>query len=332
LRVARALLMVGAMLRTRSLTIITAALLAFAACGGKKKAAEDKEAPPTEVAAPTTPPTPPPPPPPPVYSPEAAKAQIAKLGDCVIPDNCEPYKILVGFGPQVGPDVLAALGDAAVSKEAKRMAAEVIGALKLPDAGPRLIELASASDDHMLQSDLFEAAGASGGQATFDLLVAEYAKAIEDLDDDRDIPLRAGLRKFPAESIAWARAQFAKQGKAAPDQTGLADLFTDSAAAADLPAVVESLGKTKDAMARHRLAAKAIELGDTSHFAVFTAGLSSKDEYDRSDAANFLARVADKVPADQKAAFIELLQQAKAGDRGGLTSMGYDEALKKLGA
>jgi hypothetical protein len=120
--------------------------------------------------------------------------------------------------------------------------------------------------------------------------------------------------------------------KAKDDQTYYADLITDSATAADLPTIVELLGVTKDLMARHRLAAKAIALGDAAHFDVFVAGLKSKDVYDRSDAANFLADVADKAPAELKAELIELLQKGKAGDSGGLTAMGYDKALKLLGA
>jgi hypothetical protein len=179
----------------------------------------------------------------------------------------------------------------------------------------------------MLQGDLYEAAGASGGQAVFDTLIAEFVKAAASTDDDREIPLRHGLGAFPAESVAWVKANMAK---AKDDQTYYADLITDSATAADLPTIVELLGVTKDLMARHRLAAKAIELGDASHFGVFVAGLSSKDEYDRSDAANFLENVADKAPAELKDKLIELLEAGKAGDRGGLTSMGYDGALKKL--
>lgn len=317
------------MLRIRSLTLVTLALLALAACGKK-----DKESAPAKddvVATPPPAPTPPPPPPPAVYSPDAAKQLIAKLDDCVVPDSCEPYKTLVGFGPQVGPDLLAAIADPAVPAGARAMAATTLGALKLPDAGPKLVELGSTIDDHSIQRDVFKAAGASGGQATFDALIAAYDKAIADLDDDRDIPLRGGLRAFPAESIAWAAGKLAAfKGKTSSDATGYADLFTDSATAADLPVLVTSLGKTKDPMVRHRLAAKAIELGDLAHFEVFAAGLQSDDQYDRSDAANFLARVADKVPADQKAKLVELLEKAKAGDQGGLTSRGYDEALKNL--
>ena len=244
--------------------------------------------------------------------------------------GCAPLDALVAFGAQAAPEVLSLAADATATKDARGLAATVLGKIKAPDAGLPLIAAANAiADDFMLQGDLYEAAGASGGQPVFDALIAEYVKAIASTDDDRDIPLRGGLKAFPAESVAWASATMPK---AKDDHSSYADLITDSATAADLPTIVELLGVTKDLMARHRLAAKAIALGDTAHFDVFVAGLKSKDVYDRSDAANFLADVADKAPAELKAELIELLQKGKAGDSGGLTAMGYDKSLKALGA
>lgn len=328
------------MRRIRSISLVALALLGAAACGGKKEKEKDQEPAAGSVAAPapapapsttTATPTPPAAPAATAYSADAAKQAIAKLGACVITDGCEPYRTLVGFGAAAAPDLLAALADPATEKETRRMAAETLGDLKLPAMGPKLVELGNTTGDALERGDLYEAAGKSGGQATFDALIAAYAQAIGSVDDDRDIPLRQGLKAFPAESIAWATGAIAAKGKGAPDPTGAADLFTDSATAADLPAIVAALGATKEVMARDRLAAKAIELGDPAHFDVFVAGLSSKDEFDRSDAANFLADVADQAPADVRPKLIELLKKGKAGDEGGLTSMGYDEALKKLG-
>lgn len=334
---ARTLLNVRAMLRIRTLAFVTLAILGAAGCG--KKAAKDQQDKQTNTP-PSAPspaplvaaaPTPPPPPPAPTYSPDAAKQLVATFGDCVIADTCDAYKTLVGFGAQVGPDLLTALADPALPADSKKLVVDALGALKLPDVGPKLVELGSDPAYADLQDELFKAAGASGGQAAFDALIGAYDKAIRDSDDDRDIPLRGGLRAFPAESVAWAKDQLAKRKpKDASDATGIADLITDSATTADLPAVVEALGKSKDVMVRDRLAAKAIELGDLTHFDVFVAGLKSKDQYDRSDAAGFLADVADKAPADLKPTLIELLEKGKAGDQGGLTAMGYDEALKKL--
>lgn len=77
-------------------------------------------------------------------------------------------------------------------------------------------------------------------------------------------------------------------------------------------------------MARHRLASALIKTGDASK-------LEAKNEYVRSDAANMLARVVDKVPADRKAEIVELAKKGKAADRGGLTSVGYDKIIKTLG-
>lgn len=315
------------------LTALAAVLLLSTslACG-KKKSSDGETAAPAKPTAPAPAPTPAPAPAPPAaptYSAEAAKAAVAELGKCTSEYGCAALDTLVGFGAPAAPDLLALAIDAAASADARKIAAAGLIKLKAPDVGAKLIEAANAvKDDSMLQGDLYEAAGASGGQATFDALIAEYGKAIASLDDDRDIPLRGGLKAFPAESVAWVKANLPT---AKANHTGYCDLITDSATAADLATVVELLGATKDLMARHRLAAKAIELGDATHFDVFVAGLSSDDQYDRSDAANFLADVADKAPADLKAKLVELLQKGKAADQGGLTAMGYDAALKKLG-
>lgn len=330
LRVARELLIVAAMKKTAALALALG-LLFTAACKKKEESAAKPADKPAEPAAKPAEPTPPPPPAAPVYSPEAAKKAIGEMAACSSDFNCEAYKTLVGFGAAAAPELIAFAGDTTASADARRIAAKALGEIKAPDAGPKLIEIANklGHDDFMLQGDLYEAAGKSGGQATFDALIAEYTKAIASSDDDRDIPLRHGLEGFPAESVAWVKANLPT---AKDDFSSYADLITDSAKAGDLPVIVELLGQTKDVMARNRLAAKAIELGDKNHFDVFVAGLSSKDEYDRSDAANFLADVAADAPADLKPKLIELLQKGKAGDAGGLTAMGYDEALKKLGA
>lgn len=84
-------------------------------------------------------------------------------------------------------------------------------------------------------------------------------------------------------------------------------------------------------MARHRLASALIKTGDASKLDILVAGLEAKNEYVRSDAANMLARVVDKVPADRKAEIVELAKKGKAADRGGLTSVGYDKIIKTLG-
>jgi hypothetical protein len=318
--------------RTVAIALLSAALgLTFTGCKKKDEGSGSKTKPAEPALKPTEPAPEPPKPVAAVYSPEAAKKAVGEMAACSSDYNCEAYKTLVGFGPAAAPELLAFAGDTTASADARRLAAKALGEIKAPDAGPKLIAIANAltHDDFMLQGDLYEAAGKSGGQATFDALVAEYTKAIASLDDDRDIPLRHGLGGFPSESIAWVKATMPT---AKSDHSSYADLVTDSATAVDLPTINELLGKTKDPMARDRLAAKAIQLGDKNHFDVFVAGLSSKDQYDRSDAANFLAEVVADAPADLKPQLIDLLTKGKAGDAGGMTSAGYDEALKKLGA
>jgi hypothetical protein len=221
--------------------ILTAlSLTAALACGKKKDDAPPAPAPtpkPTEPAA-VTPPAPPPAPAAPTYSPEAAKAAVGELTKCTSEFNCAAFDTLIGFGAKAAPELVALAVDAAATSDARQLAAAALTKLKAPDVGAALIEAANAvKDDSMLQGDLFEAAGASGGQAVFDTLIAEFVKAAASTDDDREIPLRHGLGAFPAESVAWVKANMAK---AKDDQTYYADLITDSATAADLPTIVET--------------------------------------------------------------------------------------------
>lgn len=318
---------------TKVTALATALLLAATLGCGKKDKDKSASTKPTETVAPAPvapAPTPPPVAAAPTYSPEAARALVSGMVKCASDYGCAEFDALVAFGPKAAPELLTVVRDPAAGKDARVLAVTALTKIKAPEAGLPLIEVANAmTDDSMLQSDLYKAAGASGGQPVFDALIAEYVKAIASTDDNRDIPLRGGLRAFPAESIAWVKVNLPT---AKDDHSSYADLVTDSAVAADLPTVVELLGATKDVMARNRLAAKAIALGDVAHFDVFIAGLKSKDQYDRSDSANFLADVADKAPADKKAELIDLLQKGKAGDQGAYTASGYDEALKALGA
>jgi len=313
---------------------LTAALGLSFATGCKKEEEAASQPPVTKPADPVAPPTEPPPEAKPVaaaYSPEAGKQAISELSACSSQYGCPAFETLVGFGGAAVPELLALVGDLNASKDARGLGAATLAKIASPDAGLKLIEIANAlpGEDSLLAGDLYEAAGKSGGQPTFDALIAAYATAIASSDDNRDIPLRGGLRGFPTESVGWVKATMPS---AKDNYTGYADLLTDSASAVDLPLLNELLGQTKHVMARNRIAAKAIELGDKAHFDVFVAGLSSKDGYDRSDAANFLANVAQDAPADLKPTLVELLYKGKAGDAGGITSMGYNQSLKKLGA
>lgn len=314
--------------------LLATLVLTAAFAGGCKK--EDK--PSTKPADPKTDPKPdttatdPKPEPPkadeaPKYSPETAKKLAGELGTCSSEFNCKPYEALVSFGPQAAPELLAVATDASAKLEGRRLAAKALGKIKAPDAGPKLVEAANKLEDSLAQGDFYEAAGECGGQATFDALIAEFTKATASTDDRREIPLRKGLSKFPAETLTWAKAELPKAKK----QTSIADLVDDTAT--DAAAVQELLGAAKDPMAKNRLAKKAIELGanDPKLWDVFLTNLASKDQYDRADAGNFLAHVVAKVPEDKKAKFVELLKKANEGPKDPMLKGGLEKSLKALG-
>ena len=313
-------------------SLTTLVLTAAFACGKKDdssgtKPADPKADPKADPTATAPKPEAPKPDEAPKYSPEAAKKYAGELAACSSDVGCKAFDALVSFGPQAAPELIAAATDASAKIEGRRLAAKALGKAKVADAGPKLVEAANKLEDSLAQGDFYEAAGECGGQATFDALIAEFAKAAASTDDGREIPLRQGLRKFPSETLAWAKAQLPK----AKEQVPIADLVDDTATSAE--AVQALLPATKDPMAKNRLAKKAIELGasDPKLWDVFLASLASKDQYDRSDAGNFLAPVAAKVPADKKAKFVELLKKALEGPKDPMLQGGLEKALKTLG-
>jgi hypothetical protein len=313
--------------------LATLVLTAAFACGGKKedkpsaKPADPKMDPKADTTATDPKPEAPKPDEAPKYSPETAKKLASELATCSSEFNCKPFEALVSFGAQGAPELLAVATDASAKIEGRRLAAKALGKIKAPDAGPKLVEAANKLEDSLAQGDFYEAAGECGGQATFDALIAEFAKATASTEDRREIPLRHGLRKFPAETLAWAKAELPKAKK----QTSVADLVDDTAT--DAAAVQELLGAAKDPMAKNRLAKKAIELGanDPKLWDVFLTNLASKDQYDRADAGNFLAHVVAKVPEDKKAKFVELLKKANEGPKDPMLKGGLEKSLKALG-
>lgn len=302
---------------------ITAAL---AACGSKKEdSSSGKPADPKPKVE--TEPTPEPPKPePPKYSADEAKKLAGELGTCSSEFSCKPFETLVAFGPQAAPELVAVAVDGSAKLEARRLAAKALAKIKAPDAGPKLVEAANKIDDSLAQSDFYEAAGECGGQATFDALIAAEEKAMADRENRSEHALRNGLAKFPKETFEWAKAELPK----AKHATTIADLINDTAT--DAAAVQELLAKTKDPMARNRLAKKAIELGatDPKLWDVFLDALASKDQYDRADAGNFLQDVVQKVPADKKAKFVELLKKAVEGPKDPMLKGGLEKSLAAL--
>lgn len=312
--------------------LVTLFITAAFACGGKKDDSSSAQPadPKTDPTSPKTTTDPNPEPPKaeaPRYSPELAKKHAAELASCSSEYNCKPFDALVAFGAQAAPELIALAIDGSAKIEARRLAAKALGKAKVADAGPKLVEAANKLDDSLAQGDFYEAAGECGGQPTFDALIAELGKAMASSDDGREIPLRKGLRKFPQETTAWAKAALAK----AKEPVTIADLVDDNAT--DMAMVQELLPATKDLMARNRLAKKAIELGatDPKLWDVFLQALASEDQYDRSDAGNFLAPVVAKVPADKKAKLVELLKKATEGPKDPMLKGGLETSLKALG-
>lgn len=261
------------------------------------------------------------------YSPEAAAKLLAAADTCVVYLACDSYKPLVAFGAPVAPELVKVAADKAAKVSVRELAAHAIIDIGAPEGGEALYAAAKAEDNITLKLTLFEAAGATKTDAVF-----EAAK--KDLfSKDKKVGLSevlATLRPFGVKALTWA-ADGLETAKAGPEQYRYAAVIRDTATAAELPVVVELLAKTKDVMAKQHLASTAVKLGDASHLEVLYAGLSSKDEYERADAGNMLADVVDQVPDADRAKVIDLVSAAKAKDKGGLTSMGYDRILKKLG-
>lgn len=263
----------------------------------------------------------------PAYSPEAAAKAIEAMQSCENRYSCDPLETLVGFGKDASKDLAAVANDASKTKEAREIALEGLGKIQDPAVGLSLFEAGKIEQDFILRSSLFKTAGKSGGDETFDAMIAHYAS---EASKDHRLDMRAGLREFGGKKLFdWAVANYPEDEDS---QVRFADLVTDAEDEGNAESIAELIGKTKDTMAKHRLAAAAVKLGDAAQISVLIDGLKAENQYDRSDAANFLGDIADQVPADRKQEVIDATKAAKAKDAGGLTSMGYDKVLKKLGA
>jgi hypothetical protein len=311
----------------KHLTLI--ALCAVAGLGCKSDTDKDKEATAAKTTeaepAPTTTPTEPAAP---TYSPEAANELLGKLAACTSPYACEPLETLVGFGDKVSADLATIAVDPGKPKELRRVAAVGLVKIQDPKVGVKLFEAGKAEEDFILRLDVFKAAGASGGDETFDAMIAYYVSD-EAKEARHTTDLLIALRAFGSEKLmAYAKDNWPTDKKL---EVRFADLVRDEPAAGDKDALAAMLEKSKDSMARHRLASALVKVGDTSKLDILVEGLKAKNEYDRSDAANMLAEVVERVPAERKTEIVELAKAARAKDKGGLTSVGYDKIIKSLG-
>lgn len=311
-------------------TILFSLCITLAACGGKKEAAKDNPPPATKttddpVATKDTPK--PADPPKPKATP---KDLVAGLAKCSSDIGCDPFKDLVAAGTAAGPDLLAFATDAGKPIEQRKIAAKALGEIKFADAGAKLVELANSIEDDVGSMDVYEAAGKTGSDAAFDAMAKLYEAQNHGADKERLVPLRRGLAGFGKKAFDWAAAKLPAEKK---DQAKWADVITDVAQPADKDAVAALVPKATDKMAANRLASKAIQLGSTDAklWDPLIAALGSEDQYDRSDAGNFLADIADKVPADKKQQVIDLCKKALSGPKDPMLQGGLEKTLKKLG-
>lgn len=314
----------------RPLRLLATALLTtctLAACGDKAPADSPsaKSDAPASAAAASAPASAAP------KAPTYSKAEAAKLleqvNGCKYDFDCDAFKPLLGFGDQAHADIIAFVEDKTKSEKGRKVALQLLVKGKAAAMAERVYAVAK-SIEGFDRGDYYKAVGAlgAGNAKLFEQLKAEL---LAEKSSIKSIPIRNALEGMPTLAMTWITADFGKEPKA---ETRLASLVGAVAKAEHLAAVKAMLGKATDQMAKHRLAVAAIKLGDKGHFNVFVEGLQATNQYDRSDAANFLAKVAKEAPADLKAKLIELLKAAQAKDRGGLTSRGYTKSLKILGA
>ena len=143
-----------------------------------------------------------------------------------------------------------------------------------------------------------------------------------------------GLDEFDELTAVFDGVASADQRKrasrASRDEVIFAELIAAAATRSETDIVGTALAASRDPMARHRLAAALITLGDATHFEVLLDGLESANAYDRSDAAAILADVANRVPPELESRTVELLRAGLAADAGGVTARGYERSLRAL--
>jgi HEAT repeat protein len=290
------------------------------------------------------PPAPAPPPPPaaapavpsepakpaaPEYSPAKAAELLKQMEGCQYDFNCAAYKPVVAFGTNVSKDLIALALDE--SKKGHTVAAQALGEIKDPAAGLPLFEAARKTKDFMQRTALGTAAGKSGGDELFKAATKLWSEKIT--SDQGDLIERA-LSAFGDRATDWALQKLAA-ARGPISSCTLANVVKQATAGRPeaLPKIQAALPRTKHTMARHRLAAAAIALGDVQQFDQLAAGLKDpKDDLNRSDAANMLSDVVEKLPAARKDEFVKLLEAAQKKGKGHLEERGINESLKKLKA
>lgn len=259
------------------------------------------------------------------YSAEAADQALTALAACTSQGFCDAFQQLVSYGDRSTEGLLVLAGDPSKGM-ARRVAVEALVEIDDAKAAMPLFEMAKKEEDTLLRGTLYEASAKLGDDD--EMFAAMTALFQDPPSKDHERGVRKGLVVFGERTFTWA----AEQMPTAKKPTRYADLVTETATEETSAQLGALLDGCKDPMVCHRLASKAIALGDHARFEVLLAGLAAKDEYDRADAGNMFARVADETPQDLRPKAIELLKSARERDKGGLTSRGYDKSLKALGA
>ena len=261
----------------------------------------------------------------PTYSKAEAAKLLAQVNTCKYDFDCDAVEPLAAFGEKAHEDIMVFVEDASKDIKGRKVALSILVKAKATGMAERVYVVAK-SIEGFDRGDFYKAVGTlgAGNAKLFGMLKADL---IAEDGAIKSIPIRNALKGFPKMTMAWAVADFGKDPKM---ETRLADLAASAATAQDLDTLKTMSGKASNQMAKHRFAEAAIKLGDKSQFSVFVEGLQSKDQYDRSDAANFLGHVAKDAPDEMKPKLIELLKAAQAKDRGGLTARGYTKSLKAL--
>jgi len=245
------------------------------------------------------------------YSPEAAAELIARLGECFPVSHCNPpadpgcpvIQTLAGFGERALPDLFAALADP--DSRHREVILDLVARSTRSDVGVKLVALADGMAADLDPGPIYRAGAAIGGTPAFDRLVASYGEAMQSSETWRQQALTGGLRRFPAQTIAWASARLSS----AQQRQALATLIADVATAGELAELEQLITTTRDPMVVHRLARAAIELG-SDQWRVFLVGLRSRNAGVAADARAVLASIS--VPATRAAAFRAAIERGLA--------------------
>ena len=144
------------------------------------------------------------------FSADGATHALDALASCTSQYNCAAFDTLAGFGAAAGPQLVALISDLGKPEKLRGLVAILIGKAKLPDAGPKLVEIGLASRDVTIQHDFLVAAGECGGDATFAALTAQYDQENHGDMQEHLVELGYGLKGFPDKAKAWAMGAMPK--------------------------------------------------------------------------------------------------------------------------